>query len=35
MIVIKIGIMLQEKTRQRTIAIVKGEYKKKRTDPKI
>ncbi|MCF6256925.1 MAG: transcriptional regulator [Gammaproteobacteria bacterium] len=35
MTVIKIGIMPQEKIRQRTIAIAKGEYKQKRTDPKI
>jgi predicted transcriptional regulator len=35
MAVIKIGIMSQDKIRQRTIAIAKGEYKPKRTDPKI
>ena len=35
MTAIKIGIMPQEKIRQRTIAIARGEYKPKRTDPKI
>ena len=35
MAVIKIGIMPQDKIRQRTIAIAKGEYKSKRSDPKI
>jgi hypothetical protein len=35
MAVIKIGIMPQNKIRGRTLAIAKGEYKPKRTEPKI
>ena len=33
--VLRIGIMPQEKIRARTIAIAKGEYKPKATDPKV
>lgn len=35
MAVIRIGIMPQEKIREMTIAIAKGEYKPKRNSPKI
>lgn len=35
MAVIKIGIMSQDKIRQRMIAIANGDYKPKRSDPKI
>jgi predicted transcriptional regulator len=35
MAVIKIGVMPQNKIRERTIAIAKGEYKPKRGEPKI
>ena len=33
--VMKIGIMSKEKYRQRTIAIAKGEYKSRKTEPKV
>lgn len=33
--VLRIGIMSQEKIRDRTVAIAKGEYKPKGTDPKV